>query len=104
MLLSVRATVADALALTLASAGPFRTPQGSHEQPDEVEPADCCTDQAHRNLKRAEQSLRQKIGPTQQQWTARCFSDTACLGFQAAFVKFRSSRSTSFGVRYPRAE
>ena len=24
--------------------------------------------------------------------------------FQAAFVKFRSSRSTSFGVRYPRAE
>ena len=37
-------------------------------------------------------------------WTARCFSDTACLGFQAAFVKFRSSRSTSFGVRYPRAE
>ena len=39
-----------------------------------------------------------------QDWTARCFSDTACLGFQAAFVKFRSSRSTSFGVRYPRAE
>ena len=33
------------------------------------------------------------------QWTARCFSDIACLGFQAAFVKFRSSRSTSFGVR-----
>ena len=24
--------------------------------------------------------------------------------FQAAFVKFRSSRSTSFGMRYPRAE
>ena len=24
--------------------------------------------------------------------------------FQAAFVKFRNSRSTSFGVRYPRAE
>ena len=41
---------------------------------------------------------------TSAKWTARCFSDTACLGFQAAFVKFRSSRSTSFGVRYPRAE
>ena len=24
--------------------------------------------------------------------------------FQAAFVKYRSSRATSFGVRYPRAE
>ena len=37
-------------------------------------------------------------------WTAGCFSDSACFVFQAAFVKFRSSRSTSFGVRYPRAE
>ena len=32
-------------------------------------------------------------------WTAGCFSDSACFVFQAAFVKFRSSRSTSFGVR-----
>ena len=67
MLLSARATAADALALTLASAGPPAAVGGEHEQPDEVEPADCCTDQAHRNLKRAEQSLRQKIGPAQQQ-------------------------------------
>ena len=37
-------------------------------------------------------------------WTARCFSDTACLGFQAALVKPRNSCSTSLGVRYPRAE
>ena len=39
-----------------------------------------------------------------QDWTAGCFSDSACFVFQAAFVKSRSSRSTSFGVRYPRAE
>ena len=37
-------------------------------------------------------------------WTARCFSDTACLGFQAALVRPRNSCSTSLGVRYPRAE
>lgn len=37
-------------------------------------------------------------------WNAGCFSDSACFVFQAAFVKFRSSRSTSFGVRYPRVE
>ena len=37
-------------------------------------------------------------------WTAGCFSDSACFVFQAAFVKSRKSRSTSFGVRYPRAE
>lgn len=36
-------------------------------------------------------------------WAAGCFSDSACFVFQAAFVKFRSSRSTSLGVRYPRA-
>ena len=54
MLLSARATAADALALTLASAGPPAAVGGEHEQPDEVEPADCCTDQAHRDLKRAE--------------------------------------------------
>ena len=39
-----------------------------------------------------------------QDWTAGCFSDSACFVFQAAFVKSRKSRSTSFGVRYPRAE
>ena len=32
------------------------------------------------------------------------FSDSACFVFQAAFFRSRSSRSTSFGVRYPRAE
>ena len=37
-------------------------------------------------------------------WTARCFSDTAYLGFQAALVRPRNSCSTSLGVRYPRAE
>ena len=37
-------------------------------------------------------------------WTARCFSDTACLGFQAALVRPRNSCSASLGVRYPRAE
>ena len=67
MLLSVRATVADALALTLASAGPLRTPQGSHEQPDEVEPAQRRTDQTHRDLEGAKQPLRQKISPAQQE-------------------------------------
>lgn len=67
MLLSVRATVADALALTLASAGPLRTPQGSHEQPDEVDPTHRSTDQAHRDLEGAEQPLRQEISPAQQE-------------------------------------
>ena len=67
MLLSVRATVADALALTLASAGPLRTPQGSHEQPDEVEPTHRSADQAHRNLEGTEKPLRQKISPAQQE-------------------------------------
>ena len=38
------------------------------------------------------------------EWAAGCFSDSACFVFQAALVKSRSSRSTSFGVRYPRAE
>ena len=37
-------------------------------------------------------------------WTAGCFSDSACFVFQAALVKSRKSRSTSLGVRYPRAE
>ena len=37
-------------------------------------------------------------------WTAGCFSDTACLVFQAALVRPRNSCSTSLGVRYPRAE
>lgn len=32
-------------------------------------------------------------------WTAECFSDSACFVFQAALVKSRNSRSTSFGVR-----
>ena len=41
---------------------------------------------------------------TDQDWTARCFSDTAYLGFQAALVRPRNSCSTSLGVRYPRAE
>ena len=50
-----------------ASAGPLRTPQGSHEQPDEVEPAHCSADQAHRDLEGAEQPLRQEISPAQQE-------------------------------------
>ena len=40
-------------------------------------------------------------------WTALdcwAFFGQCSFVFQAAFVKFRSSRSTSFGVRYPRAE
>ena len=37
-------------------------------------------------------------------WTARCFSDSACFVLQAAFFRSRKSLSTSFGVRYPRAE
>ena len=37
-------------------------------------------------------------------WAAGYFSDTACLGFQAALVRSRNSCSTSLGVRYPRAE
>ena len=37
-------------------------------------------------------------------WTAGCFSSTACFVLQAALVKPRSLRSTSFGLRYPRAE
>ena len=58
--------------------------------------------QAQRNSEATERVREQ--ADSLEVWTARCFSDTACLGFQAAFVKFRSSRSTSFGVRYPRAE
>ena len=38
------------------------------------------------------------------EWTAGCFSDSTCFVFQAALVKSRKSRSTSLGVRYPRAE
>ena len=74
ILLSARVTAADALALTLASAGLPAAVGGEHEQPDEVEPTDYCTDHAHRNLKRVEQSLRQQIGPAQQrrpQWPQR---------------------------------
>ena len=37
-------------------------------------------------------------------WTARCFSDSACFVLQAAFFRSRNSLSTSSGVRYPRAE
>jgi len=37
-------------------------------------------------------------------WAAGCFSDTACLVFQAALVRSRNSCSISLGVRYPRAE
>ena len=37
-------------------------------------------------------------------WTAGCFSDSACFVLQAAFFRSRKSLSTSFGVRYPRAE
>ena len=37
-------------------------------------------------------------------WTAGCFSDTACLVFQAALVRSRNSCSILLGVRYPRAE
>lgn len=38
------------------------------------------------------------------EWTARCFSDSACFVLQAAFFRSRNSLSTSSGVRYPRAE
>ena len=37
-------------------------------------------------------------------WTAGGFSDSACFVLQAAFFRSRKSLSTSFGVRYPRAE
>ena len=37
-------------------------------------------------------------------WTAGGFSDRACFVLQAAFFRSRKSLSTSFGVRYPRAE
>ena len=39
-----------------------------------------------------------------EQWTAGGFSDSACFVLQAAFFRSRKSLSTSFGVRYPRAE
>ena len=38
------------------------------------------------------------------EWTAGCFSDSACFVLQAAFFRPKNSLSTSFGVRYPRAE
>ena len=60
---------ADQVVLRLSattSAGPLRTPQGSHEQPDEVEPTHRSADQAHRNLEGTEKPLRQEISPAQQ--------------------------------------
>ena len=61
---------ADQVVLCLSattSAGPLRTPQGSHEQPDEVEPTHRSADQAHRNLEGTEKPLRQEISPAQQE-------------------------------------
>lgn len=46
----------------------------------------------------------QECSTEKDEWAAGCFSDTACLGFQAALVRPRNSCSTSLGVRYPRAE
>ena len=52
---------------TAASAGPPGALGGEYEQPDEVEPTQRRTDQTHRYLKGTEQTLRQKVGPAQEQ-------------------------------------
>ena len=47
---------------------------------------------------------QQPLAASTAEWTAGCFSDSACFVFQAAFFRPRNSRSASSGVRYPRAE
>ncbi|BDA65103.1 hypothetical protein MANAM107_19370 [Actinomyces capricornis] len=49
-------------------------------------------------------NLEMNIALTGRDWSAGCFSDCGCYVGQAAFWCPRSWRSTSLGVRYPRAE
>ena len=58
-------------------------------------------------VRRAKSPRTTRSAPREQcpaDWTARCFSDSACFVLQAAFFRPRNSLSASSGVRYPRAE